>query len=102
MTENVRREALLRVGTITGIDAEATTIRVGRTRDQIKSAPEFDTNKHLGVAGCHERVGMYCDAPGTPGTPGARPAPRDLTRPAQNGGTGRDTRSTSSPCPRQH
>ncbi|MGW6144907.1 PRC-barrel domain-containing protein [Streptomyces sp. NPDC055144] len=61
------KEVLLPTDTITGIDAEATTIQVARTKAQIKSAPEFDKDKHLGDAGCHEQVGRYYDAPGTPG-----------------------------------
>ncbi|MFC9537451.1 PRC-barrel domain-containing protein [Streptomyces sp. NPDC057717] len=70
------KDVLLPAGTITGIDAEATTIQVALTKDQIKSAPEFDKDKHLGEAGYHEQVGTYYDAPGTPGagpTPPVRP-----------------------------
>ncbi|MFH8736467.1 MULTISPECIES: PRC-barrel domain-containing protein [unclassified Streptomyces] len=69
------KEVLLPAGTIIGIDAEATAIQVARTKDQIKSAPEFDKDKHLGDAGYHEQVGTYYDAPGTPGSPGAGPTP---------------------------
>ncbi|MFE4723868.1 PRC-barrel domain containing protein, partial [Streptomyces sp. NPDC056728] len=70
------KHVLLPAGTITGIDTEATTIQVALTKDQIKSAPEFDKDKHLGDAGYHEQVGTYYDAPGTPGagpTPPVRP-----------------------------
>ncbi|MFE4254553.1 PRC-barrel domain-containing protein [Streptomyces sp. NPDC056910] len=70
------KDVLLPAGTITGIDAEATTIQVALTKGQIKRAPEFDKDKHLGDAGYHEQVGTYYDAPGTPGagpTPPVRP-----------------------------
>ncbi|MFD4632488.1 PRC-barrel domain-containing protein [Streptomyces sp. NPDC058284] len=72
------KEVLLPAGTIIGIDAEAKTIRVARTKDEIKNAPEFDKNKHLGDANYHDQIGSYYhshgpNTPGSPGTPGAGP-----------------------------
>ncbi|SCD88313.1 hypothetical protein GA0115242_116245 [Streptomyces sp. SolWspMP-5a-2] len=73
------KEVLLPAGTIVGIDAEARTIQVARTKDEIKSAPEFDKNTHLGNPEYHDQVGTHYgttradDAP-VPGTPGADPS----------------------------
>ncbi|GAA2295233.1 PRC-barrel domain-containing protein [Streptomyces kunmingensis] len=69
------KEVLLPAGTITGIDAESKTIQVARTKDEIKSAPEFDKEKHLGDAGYHEQLGTYYGTPGPSGAPGAHPGP---------------------------
>ncbi|WP_229379543.1 PRC-barrel domain-containing protein [Streptomyces sp. VRA16 Mangrove soil] len=73
------KEVLLPAGTITGIDAEAKTISVGRTKAQIKAAPEFDKNKHLGDSEYHHELGTHYSsgggsgitAPTPPGTPGS-------------------------------
>ncbi|MER5947357.1 PRC-barrel domain-containing protein [Streptomyces sp. NPDC001904] len=67
------KEVLLPAGTITSVDAEAKTIQVSRSKDEIKSAPEFDKEKHLGNADYHQQVGTHYGShrtPGTPGTPG--------------------------------
>ncbi|MEU6127137.1 PRC-barrel domain-containing protein [Streptomyces sp. NPDC047123] len=62
------KEVLLPAGTITLIDAEAGIIQVARTKDEIKSAPEFDKEKHLGDAAYHQQLGTHY-GPG----PAARP-----------------------------
>lgn len=69
------KEVLLPAGTITSIDSGAKTIQVARTKDEIKSAPEFDKEKHLSDAGYHEQLGSYYGrTPGAgPTTPPGRP-----------------------------
>ncbi|MFE3996084.1 PRC-barrel domain containing protein [Streptomyces goshikiensis] len=42
------KEVLLPAGTISRIDASDEKIFVDRTKAQIKNAPEFDKDKHLG------------------------------------------------------
>ncbi|MFJ2407383.1 PRC-barrel domain containing protein [Streptomyces xanthochromogenes] len=65
------KEILLTAGNITSVDTDARTVHVGRTKEQIKNAPEFDTDKHLGSPDYHQRIGIhYTDHPGTPGAPG--------------------------------
>ncbi|MFF3429605.1 PRC-barrel domain-containing protein [Streptomyces sp. NPDC002602] len=75
------KEVLLPAGTVGRIDADEKKIHVDRTKEQIKNAPEFDKDKHLGNADYHRQVGGYYDGPhrvirarrwsGAPG-PGAR------------------------------
>ncbi|CAL9624241.1 hypothetical protein SUDANB120_05939 [Streptomyces sp. enrichment culture] len=58
------RQVLLPAGTITRIDANERKIYVDRTREQVKDAPEFVREKHLGSADHHREVGGYWgDAP---------------------------------------
>ncbi|WP_431026684.1 PRC-barrel domain-containing protein [Streptomyces griseoviridis] len=73
------KDVLLPAGTVVGIDAESKTVQVARTKDEIKSAPEFDKDKHLGDAGYHDQVGTHygtthSGGAATPGTPGADPS----------------------------
>ncbi|MDJ0467052.1 PRC-barrel domain-containing protein [Streptomyces sp. H27-C3] len=53
------KHVLLPAGTVTRVDAAEEKIYVDRTKDQIKAAPEFDKDKHLGDAGYHEEVGGH-------------------------------------------
>lgn len=72
------KEVLLPAGTITSVDAEAKTIHVARSKDQIKAAPEFDKDKHVGNTEYHHELGTHYSsgagsgitAPTPPGTPG--------------------------------
>ncbi|MFF3614804.1 PRC-barrel domain containing protein [Streptomyces sp. NPDC002580] len=57
------KEVLLPAGTVTRIDADEQKIYVGRTKEEIKSAPEFDKDKHLGDDGYHRQVGGYYSGP---------------------------------------
>ncbi|WP_030812166.1 hypothetical protein [Streptomyces sp. NRRL F-2799] len=50
------KEVLLPAGTITGIDHEERTLHVARTKDQIKDAPEFDKDKHLGDPAYRDQI----------------------------------------------
>ncbi|MFD7612420.1 PRC-barrel domain containing protein [Streptomyces sp. NPDC059828] len=60
------KEVLLPAATITAIDHEARNISVARSKEQIKSAPEFDKNKHLGDRAYRDQIsGHY--ATGGPG-----------------------------------
>ncbi len=89
------KEVLLPAGTITGVNTDDKVIQVSRTKDEIKSAPEFDKEKHLGDAGYREQIGTHYgrphDAHGpTPGSGPAAPAPGSI--PGTPGGTpGRPT-----------
>ncbi|MFJ9344335.1 PRC-barrel domain-containing protein [Streptomyces sp. NPDC101733] len=53
------KEVLLPAGTVSRIDAADKKIFVDRTKEQIKNAPEFDKDKHLGNAEYHTQVGGY-------------------------------------------
>ncbi|MET9646344.1 PRC-barrel domain-containing protein [Streptomyces syringium] len=53
------KHVLLPAGTIIRIDADEQKIYVGRTKAEIKDAPEFDKEKHLGDPGYHDQVGGY-------------------------------------------
>lgn len=60
------KEVLLPAGTVEAVDHEAKTIRVGRTKERIKAAPEFDKEKHLGDPAYRDQLsGHYgSDGPG--------------------------------------
>ncbi|AKL69558.1 MULTISPECIES: PRC-barrel domain-containing protein [Streptomyces] len=65
------KEVLLPASTVVRIDPEDKKIFVDRTKEQIKSAPEFHRDKHLGDTGYREELGTYYGA----GAPfGGRPA----------------------------
>ncbi|MFD9486494.1 PRC-barrel domain-containing protein [Streptomyces sp. NPDC059991] len=53
------KHVLLPAGTVTQLDAAEKKVYVDRTKDQIKAAPEFDREKHVGDAGYHDQVGGY-------------------------------------------
>ncbi|WP_369776908.1 PRC-barrel domain containing protein [Streptomyces sp. R33] len=53
------KHVLLPAGTVTRIDMDEERIHVGLTKDQIKSAPEFDKEKHLEDADYHRVLGGY-------------------------------------------
>ncbi|WP_124290738.1 PRC-barrel domain-containing protein [Streptomyces sp. ADI91-18] len=65
------KEVLMPASTVVRIDPEDKKIFVDRTKEQIKSAPEFHRDKHLGDTGYREELGTYYGA----GAPfGGRPA----------------------------
>ena len=67
------KHVLLPAGTVTRIDADNRTVYVDRSKDQIKSAPEFDRDKHMDDPTHRDEVGNYYDrTPGTP-APGTQP-----------------------------
>ncbi|MEU9384787.1 PRC-barrel domain containing protein [Streptomyces sp. NPDC048279] len=53
------KQVLLPAGVISAIDIAERTVHVGRTKNEIKNAPEFDKDKHVGDPGYHEQVGGY-------------------------------------------
>ncbi|MER5810760.1 PRC-barrel domain-containing protein [Streptomyces sp. NPDC002033] len=65
------KEVLLPAGTVKHIDPAEEKIYVDRTKEQIKNAPEFHRDKHLGDAGYNEELGTYY---GTGAPFGGRPA----------------------------
>ncbi|MFE8941954.1 PRC-barrel domain containing protein [Streptomyces sp. NPDC007872] len=65
------KKVLLPTGVIRSLAPESETVQVDRTKDEIKDAPEFDKEKHLGDADYHQQVGSHCtNRPGR-GTSGA-------------------------------
>lgn len=53
------RTVLLPAGTIRRIDEEARTVWVGRTKDEIKNAPEYHHESHAGDPEYRRTVGGY-------------------------------------------
>ncbi|OKK17486.1 PRC domain containing protein [Streptomyces sp. CB00455] len=53
------KEVLLPAGTVTRVDPVEKKIYVDRTKEQIKNAPEFHRETHLGDDGYHEELGTY-------------------------------------------
>ncbi|MFF3458261.1 PRC-barrel domain containing protein [Streptomyces sp. NPDC002730] len=53
------KEVMIPAGTITSIDHEDKTIRVSRSKDEIKASPEFDKEKHLGDPAYRDQLGGY-------------------------------------------
>jgi hypothetical protein len=56
------KHVLLPAGTIKRVAPEEQKVYVSRTKDEIKNAPEFDKDKHLGDEGYHQQVGGYYNA----------------------------------------
>ncbi|MFI8290530.1 PRC-barrel domain containing protein [Streptomyces sp. ms191] len=65
------KEVLLPASTVVRVDPDERKIYVDRTKEQIKDAPEFHRDQHLGNAGYHEELGTYY---GTGAPFGGRPA----------------------------
>ena len=53
------KEVLLPASTVVGIDPNERKIFVGLTKQEIKDAPEFDREKHLGNQGYHDELGTH-------------------------------------------
>ncbi|MCX4834610.1 PRC-barrel domain-containing protein [Streptomyces sp. NBC_00006] len=53
------KHVLLPAGTVSRIDTVNRTIHVDRSKAQIKDAPEFDKDKHVGDAGYHDQISTY-------------------------------------------
>ncbi|MET8286263.1 PRC-barrel domain-containing protein [Streptomyces sp. NPDC048448] len=53
------KEVLLPASTVIQIDPEDRKIFVDRSREQIKNAPEFLRDKHLGDSGYRDALGAY-------------------------------------------
>ncbi|KIF66686.1 PRC domain containing protein [Streptomyces sp. AcH 505] len=53
------KHVLLPAGTVSRVDPEEEKIYVDRTKEQIKEAPEFDKEKHVGDAAYHHQVGEH-------------------------------------------
>ncbi|MFE9635771.1 PRC-barrel domain-containing protein [Streptomyces sp. NPDC006463] len=58
------KEVLLPASTVIRIDADEETVYVDGTKEQIKNAPEFHRDKHLGDVGYREELGAYYSAGG--------------------------------------
>ncbi|MFG2339919.1 PRC-barrel domain-containing protein [Streptomyces yangpuensis] len=53
------KEVLLPASTVVSIDPEERIVYVDRTKGQIKDAPEFHREKHLGDRDYHQELGTY-------------------------------------------
>ncbi|MEU8786589.1 PRC-barrel domain containing protein [Streptomyces sp. NPDC048637] len=53
------RRVVLPAGTVTGIDQQEKRVYVGRTKDEIKGAPDFETAGDEGGADYLHQVGVY-------------------------------------------
>ncbi|MER5521586.1 PRC-barrel domain containing protein [Streptomyces sp. NPDC048254] len=60
------KEVLLPASTVVSIDPGEKKVFVGLAKQQIKDAPEFDREKHLGDPGYHDELGTYYGAGGAP------------------------------------
>ncbi|MEV7729823.1 PRC-barrel domain-containing protein [Streptomyces sp. NPDC101733] len=65
------KEVLLPASTVVRVDVDEHKVFVDRTREQIKDAPEFHRDQHLGDSGYREELGTYY---GTGAPFGGRPA----------------------------
>lgn len=63
------KEVLLPASTVVRIDPEEKKIFVNRTKEEIKDAPEFHRDKHLGDTGYREELGTYYGTAGPFGGP---------------------------------
>ncbi|MEU7602562.1 PRC-barrel domain containing protein [Streptomyces sp. NPDC041003] len=57
------KDVLLPAGVIERVDTSEQKVYVSRTKDEIKDAPEFDKDKHLGDPDYHQRLGSYYQRP---------------------------------------
>lgn len=57
------RHVMLPAGTVTSVDAVARKIFVSRTKDDVRSSPEFDRDRHTEDPQYRERVGDYYGTP---------------------------------------
>ncbi|MFD0327466.1 PRC-barrel domain containing protein [Streptacidiphilus monticola] len=53
------KHVLLPAGLISSIDVVNEVVRVDRTREEIKAAPEFDKDQHTTDPGYHAQLGSY-------------------------------------------
>ncbi|MFI5523467.1 PRC-barrel domain containing protein [Streptomyces platensis] len=53
------RRVVLPAGIVTGIDQQEKKVYVGRTKDEIKGAPDFESAGHEGGADYLHQVGVY-------------------------------------------
>ncbi|WP_424216490.1 PRC-barrel domain containing protein (plasmid) [Streptomyces sp. BI20] len=63
------KEVLLPAGTVVAIDVDERRVRVDRTKQQIKDAPEFHRDKHLAERQQREEIGLYYGIGGPFGGP---------------------------------
>ena len=53
------KKVLIPAGVVDRVDIDGETVYVNRTKDEIKNAPEFDRDMHLGDEEYHNRLGGY-------------------------------------------
>ncbi|CAM5238447.1 hypothetical protein SCYAM73S_05652 [Streptomyces cyaneofuscatus] len=53
------KHVLLPAGTVSRIDTDDQKVYIDLTKEQIKDAPEFDKDKHVGDADFHRTTGEY-------------------------------------------
>ncbi|WP_369244796.1 PRC-barrel domain-containing protein [Streptomyces sp. R41] len=57
------KQVLLPAGTIKRVEVPEQKVYVSRTKEEIKGAPEFDPDKHLGDPDYHQRLSSYYQRP---------------------------------------
>jgi hypothetical protein len=60
------KEVMLPASTVVSIDPNEKKVFVGLAKQQIKDAPEFDREKHLGDPGYRDELGTYYGPGGAP------------------------------------
>lgn len=63
------KEVLIPVGAVIDVDLENETVHVDATKEQIKAAPEFHRDKHLGDAGYRDELTTHYGIGGPYGGP---------------------------------
>ena len=53
------KKVLVPAGIVDRVDLDGETVYVNRTKDEIKNAPEFDSDTHLGDDDYNNRLGSY-------------------------------------------
>jgi hypothetical protein len=73
------RTVMIPAGTVERIDTENERIHVALTRDEIKSSPEFDVDKHREDSDYRTRLGEHYSRPPQPGMTSSEPElPEDV------------------------
>ncbi|MFE2586579.1 PRC-barrel domain-containing protein [Streptomyces sp. NPDC059378] len=57
------KEVMLPASTVVSIDPDEEKVLVDLTKEQIKNAPEFHRDKHLGDPGYRDELGAYYSTP---------------------------------------
>jgi hypothetical protein len=60
------KEVLFPASTVVSIDPDEKKVFIGLAKQQIKDAPEFDREKHLGDPGYRDELGTYYGTGGAP------------------------------------
>ena len=62
------KKVMIPAGIVERVDLDGETVYVSKTKDEIKNAPEFDRDAHVGDAAYQDRLGSYYTGSGQAGT----------------------------------